>query len=85
MKLNEKISKEFFKYALALSIIFGFFWLLGNIVYMEPTSAMRDTFIMIVGVLVAKFSTIVDNEWGSSAGSKAKDDALINAVKKPTE
>lgn len=69
-----------FKYGLAISIIVGFYWLMVNIKDMEPSAAMRDTFIMIAGVLVGKFGTIVDNEWGSSSGSKEKDKTIGEAL-----
>lgn len=74
--MKEKGLNKTFGYLLAFSIVIGFYWLLINVAEMNPSSAMRDTFIMIIGVIVGKFSTIVDFYWGSSSGSNEKNDLL---------
>jgi hypothetical protein len=38
--------------------------------------AMRDIAMMLVGIVVAKFGTVFDFWFGSSDGSKKKDDAI---------
>ena len=74
--MKEKVLNRTFGYLLAISVVIGFYWLLINVADMNPSSAMRDTFIMIIGVIVGKFSTIVDFYWGSSAGSSDKNELL---------
>jgi hypothetical protein len=75
---KQELFKLIFRYGLALAIVIGFFWLLGNISAMKAEGGMRDTLIMITGALVSKFSTIVDYEWGSSKSSQEKDKMLKN-------
>lgn len=72
---NETLSVVF-KYLLAISIVAGFFWLLVSIGTMQVNDAMRDTFIMLVGLIAGKFGTIVDFEWGSSKSSQDKNEML---------
>lgn len=76
----EAILKAIFRYALAISIVIGFYWLLVNISGMKVESPMRDTLIMIIGVLVGKFGTIVDYEWGTSNSSHEKNATISKAV-----
>ena len=82
---TETTLKLVFRYALAISIVIGFFWLLGNVAKITIAPDMRDTLIFIIGVLVSKFSTIVDYEWGTSRSSSEKNATIKDALDKSTE
>jgi hypothetical protein len=67
-----------FRYALAIVITLAVFYLLGALKSMVVPDMWRDTYIMIVGVVIGKWSTIVDYYWGTSKSSSDKTDLLNN-------
>ncbi|MBX9943472.1 MAG: hypothetical protein K2Y40_05280 [Reyranella sp.] len=44
---------------------------------------MKEVGLVLIGQLSAKFGTVVDYHYGSSAGSAAKDQAITDLTKKP--
>ena len=65
-----------FRYALAIAITFAVFYLLGTLKSIAVPEMWRDTYIMIIGVIIGKWSTIVDYYWGTSKSSSDKTDLL---------
>lgn len=65
-----------FKYGLAISIVYGFFFVLANMTKFEIPPDNRDIVMMVIGVVIGKFGTIVDFEWGSSKSSEQKTDII---------
>ncbi len=49
----------------------------------ETTAENQTVLNMLLGALIASFTTVIAFDFGSSSGSKAKDDALIDASKTP--
>ncbi len=66
----------YMRYALAIIITFAVFWLLGTLKSMVVPDMWRDTYIMIIGVVIGKWSTIVDYYWGTSKSSNDKTELL---------
>lgn len=72
-----------FRYILAIVITFAVFYLLGALKSMVVPDTWRDTYVMIIGVVIGKWSTIVDYYWGTSKSSSDKNE-LMNNNKPPT-
>ncbi len=65
-------------------LVFLVFGLQIYLVMMRQISmdqATHDVVMLIVGVVVAKFGTVVDFWLGSSAGSREKDAALADSIR----
>lgn len=66
---------------LAVLITLGFFACIGALLFAPPPNAeMRDTLLVLTGGLGAAFSIVVQYYFGSSSGSRAKDEALANSL-----
>lgn len=74
-----------FKYALAIVITGAVFYLLASLARLSIPEMWRDTFIMIVGVIVGKWSTIVDYYWGTSKSSSDKTELMRSTAPAPTD
>jgi uncharacterized membrane protein len=72
----KEIIQIIFKYSLAIAIVYGFFYILGNMTKFVIPEGSRDIVMLVIGVIVGKFGTIVDHEWGSSSGSEKKTDII---------
>jgi membrane protein YqaA with SNARE-associated domain len=46
--------------------------------YVEPPAGAREPLLILIGVLGARFGSIVDYYFGSSAGSAEKNNLLAN-------
>ena len=68
-----------FRYVLAGIITFAVFYLLGTLKSTVVPQEWRDTYIMIIGVIIGKWSTIVDYYWGTSKSSADKTDIINKA------
>lgn len=65
-----------FRYLLAIVITFSVFWMLGTLKSIVVPEMWRDTYIMIIGVVIGKWSTIVDYYWGTSKSSGDKTELM---------
>ena len=63
-------------YVLGALIVFGFFTLLGLLIFKEVPSSNNDVLNLAIGTLISGFATVVGYFFGSSAGSAAKTDML---------
>lgn len=61
---------------LALSIVIGFFVVLYIVNTTTADQSDKDILYIMIGALVAKFSDVYNYYFGSSSGSKLKDEAL---------
>ena len=52
------------------------------LVYMPIPSENQNAITVLLGVVAAQVSGVVGYYFGSSAGSKAKDEALVDAAKR---
>ncbi len=70
---------------LALAIVTGFFAVLLAllIVPLSSDEAIKSIVQLMIGALVGQLAQVYNFDFGSSSGSKAKDDALIDASKSP--
>ena len=66
---------------LALLVTAGFFGMLGIMAFRDLPIPNKDMLNVMLGSLGAAWVAVVSYYFGSSAGSRAKDDALANAVK----
>lgn len=57
-------------------VVVGFFVALWWVVGLKSENPMKDAFLLLLGHLGAKFSTVVDWHFGSSAGSAQKTELL---------
>lgn len=70
--------------SLALAIVGAFVTVIFVLIFFPPSGIPPEILAivnMLVGALSAKFSTVVDFNFGSSQGSKDKDDAQNALVK----
>lgn len=72
----KKLGREIGLYIIGVVVIAGTLWTLGSLFNKEVPFGNKDALMMILGVLVAKFGTVVDYFFGSSKGSADKTDAL---------
>jgi RsiW-degrading membrane proteinase PrsW (M82 family) len=77
MKLKNEFEK-YFQYVLAGIIVLGFF--IAIIVFMVHDIPKDNigSVNLLVGALIGAFSLIVSFYWGSSKGSKDKDEIISN-------
>lgn len=71
--------------SLALAIVGAFVTVIFVLIFFPPSGIPPEILAivnMLVGALSAKFSTVVDFNFGSSQGSKDKDDAQNALVQK---
>ena len=70
--------KDIFMYALGALIVIGFF-LIIYVMFVKPIPPEnKDTTYLILGALVASFTTIVSYFYGSSRGSADKSETINN-------
>lgn len=70
--------KNVFQYALGAVIVIGFFLLLYLLIKNVVPSENQDLLNLVVGALIASFSSIVGYFYGSSLGSSDKNELLKN-------
>ena len=51
---------------LVVSVVLGLFGVVAAIIFVQTESADKDILMMVVGLLVAKFGTLIDFNFGSS-------------------
>jgi hypothetical protein len=69
-------AKNFAMYVLGGLVVFGFFTLLGLLIFKEVPSQNNDVLNLAIGALISGFATIIGYFYGSSAGSAEKNDLL---------
>lgn len=67
---------------LAAVIVIGFFGTLYTIAFVELPSGAQQPVSILLGALTAMLTQVGNYYFGSSAGSKAKTDALVNGQRK---
>lgn len=68
--------------AMAIMVTFGFFGILAWLLVRGVPPSGSETLIYMLGALGTAWTGIVQFYFGSSAGSKAKTDAMVNGEKK---
>jgi hypothetical protein len=76
--MNKKIEQSF-QYILAGLIVIGFFTAIIVFMVCEIPVSNAGAINLLVGSLISSFSLIVGYFWGSSAGSKNKDEIIANS------
>jgi uncharacterized membrane protein YeaQ/YmgE (transglycosylase-associated protein family) len=69
------------EFILTLCIIVGFFASLFAIPFMPIDGNEKDIMLVLVGMVAAKFGSIIDFYFGSSSSSRTKDET-ISSLKK---
>ena len=72
--------KDVFFYSLGALVVIGFF---TTLVVLIIKGADKDTQNLLIGALIAAFSTVVGYFYGSSKGSQEKDELLANSNPNP--
>lgn len=75
MKTNDK-----FMMALGALIVIGFFCLMVLLVKLPIPAENKDMFNIVIGALVGSFLSVVGYYFGSSLGSKSKDETIANST-----
>ena len=70
-------TKDVFFYVLGALIVTGFFFTLIASIYLKQG---QDTINLMLGALIAAFSTVVGYFFGSSSSSAKKDETISNIV-----
>jgi hypothetical protein len=61
---------------LACVVTIGFFGLLALVCFHEPPSGMKDILLAMIGTLGTAWVSVISYYFGSSSGSRAKDDTI---------
>lgn len=69
--------KDIFFYSLGALVVIGFF---STLIVLIIKGADKDTQNLLIGALIAAFSTVVGYFYGSSKGSQEKDELLANST-----
>lgn len=69
--------KDVFFYLLGALVVIGFF---STLIVLIIKGADKDTQNLLIGALIAAFSTVVGYFYGSSKGSQDKDELLANST-----
>ena len=59
-------------------ILIGFFSTLISLLWLFDFVSVKDIVMIMIGVLCAKFSTVIDFDFGGSAASNAKTNIMAN-------
>jgi hypothetical protein len=70
-------AKDVAMYVLGALIVLGFFTLLGILMFSPVPTGNNDVLNLAIGALITGFATVIGYFYGSSAGSKEKNDLLI--------
>jgi len=65
-------------FVLAIIVIVGFFALLFSLLFLTVPETNKSLLDIITGVLTASVGSIIGYYFGSSIGSKSKDDTINN-------
>lgn len=76
-------TKDFTPRVLAYGVTVGFFGLLGYMLKFDVPAANKDILNIMLGALGGSWVSIITYYFGSSAGSKAKNDLIYNST--PTD
>jgi hypothetical protein len=74
-------TKNIFQYLLGGVIVVGFFLLLYFLIFSGVPDTNKDLLNLVVGALIGSFATVVGYFYGSSAGSAAKTELMVNNKK----
>lgn len=77
MKINwGKVIREVFMYALGIAIVWTTLIVVQMAFKVSIPPENRDLIMLVVGVIIGKFGTVVDYFFGSSKGSSDKNDVI---------
>jgi len=71
-----KNTREILMYVLGVVIVTGFFALLYILIYDAIPETNKEILNIVIGALIGSFTTVVGYFYGSSIGSKNKDEIL---------
>ena len=69
-------NKEIFQYVLGALVVIGFFALLLVLVFVTIPEQNKDILNIVIGALIGAFTAVVGYFYGSSLGSKEKNEML---------
>ena len=69
-------TREILMYVLGVVIVTGFFALLYILIYDAIPETNKEILNIVIGALIGSFTTVVGYFYGSSIGSKNKDEIL---------
>lgn len=69
-------SNHWFQAVLAAMVCLGFFGALAALLYISIPSDSKEAVMLVIGALIASFSTVVGFYFGSSSSSKSKDKTI---------
>jgi hypothetical protein len=73
-------TRDWIPRALALGVTVGFFGILGVMAFHGMPASGNEAFLLLLGSLATSFTSIISFYYGSSSGSRAKDD-IIKSMK----
>lgn len=68
------MSKDTWQFVLEAFIIVGLFVAFFSLLKWSPPADNKEALYMVLGVLAGGYTTIIGYRWGSSQGSKDKDE-----------
>jgi uncharacterized BrkB/YihY/UPF0761 family membrane protein len=71
-----KTAKDYFQYILGILIVAAFFAVIIFLMYVTIPERNKDLLNILLGALIASFTTVKDYFFGSSKGSAEKTDLL---------
>ena len=71
-----KNTRDILMYVLGVVIVTGFFALLYILIYDAIPETNKEILNIVIGALIGSFTTVVGYFYGSSLGSKNKDEIL---------
>ena len=71
-----------FQYILGALIVIGFFAVLIALILRPAPTTNSELLYLIIGALIGNFGLVVSYHFGSSSGSKAKDETISNIMNK---
>lgn len=78
----DKGTKDALQYGLAGVIVFGFFLVLGGLIFYAVPPENKDALNIALGALVGGFSGVLGYFFGSSKGSSEKNDIISGQAPK---
>ncbi|GAG35145.1 unnamed protein product, partial [marine sediment metagenome] len=74
--MEKRLWQQIFQYILAALIAVGLYWVTYMLILKETPPENKDALLIVLGVMAAGFTSVIQYFFGSSKGSADKNDII---------